>query len=118
MREVCFGNTKDRMLYIEKCENSKAVTIFVRGGNKMMIDETKRSLHDAICVARNLIRNNKIVFGGGSGALPPAQPPEGTPRTARESTWENVSIEGSIGEPLFNADGKPPSGLAGPPLPV
>jgi chaperonin GroEL (HSP60 family) len=70
VREVSFGNTKDRMLYIEKCENSKAVTIFVRGGNKMMIDETKRSLHDAICVARNLIRNNKIVFGGGSGARP------------------------------------------------
>ena len=70
MREVCFGNTKDRMLYIEKCENSKAVTIFVRGGNKMMIDETKRSLHDAICVARNLIRNNKIVYGGGSGTPP------------------------------------------------
>jgi chaperonin GroEL (HSP60 family) len=70
VREVCFGNTKDRMLYIEKCENSKAVTIFVRGGNKMMIDETKRSLHDAICVARNLIRNNKIVYGGGSGTPP------------------------------------------------
>ena len=62
MREVCFGTTKDRMLYIENCENSRAVTIFVRGGNKMMIDETKRSLHDAICVARNLIRNNKVCF--------------------------------------------------------
>ena len=61
MREVAFGNTKDRMLYIEHCLNSKAVTIFVRGGNKMMIDETKRSLHDAICVARNLIRNNQVL---------------------------------------------------------
>eukprot|EP00976_Prorocentrum_cordatum_P114068 1195797-Prorocentrum_minimum.AAC.11 len=60
VREVAFGNTKDRMLYIEKCKNSKAVTIFVRGGNKMMLDETKRSLHDAICVARNLIRNNQV----------------------------------------------------------
>jgi len=32
----------------------------------MMIEETKRSLHDALCVARNLIRNNSIVYGGGS----------------------------------------------------
>ncbi|RWW13262.1 hypothetical protein GW17_00023032 [Ensete ventricosum] len=35
----------------------------------MMIDETKRSLHDALCVARNLIRNNSIVYGGGSAEL-------------------------------------------------
>jgi hypothetical protein len=41
---------------IEECANSKAVTVFVRGGNKMIIDEAKRSLHDAMCVARNLIK--------------------------------------------------------------
>ncbi|ONM51135.1 T-complex protein 1 subunit epsilon [Zea mays] len=57
------------MLYIEQCANSRAVTIFIRGGNKMMIEETKRSLHDALCVARNLIRNNSIVYGGGSAEI-------------------------------------------------
>ena len=30
-----------------------------------MIEETKRSLHDALCVARNLVRDNRIVYGGG-----------------------------------------------------
>lgn len=35
----------------------------------MMVDETKRSLHDALCVARNLIRDNSIVYGGGSAEL-------------------------------------------------
>merc|ERR1712216_8599 len=69
VREVMFGTTKDRMLYIEECSNSKAVTIFVRGGNKMIIEETKRSLHDALCVARNLIRNNRIVYGGGASEM-------------------------------------------------
>ena len=69
VREVSFGTTKDRMLLIEECSSSRAVTIFVRGGNKMMVDETKRSLHDALCVARNLIRSNAIVFGGGSAEL-------------------------------------------------
>ena len=34
-----------------------------------MIDETKRSLHDAICVARNLVRSNNIVYGGGSAEV-------------------------------------------------
>ncbi|CAI5994356.1 unnamed protein product [Closterium sp. NIES-64] len=69
VREKAFGTTKDRMLYIEGCANSRAVTIFIRGGSKMMVEETKRSLHDALCVARNLIRDNHIVYGGGSAEL-------------------------------------------------
>lgn len=36
VREVAFGTTKDRMIVIEECSNSRAVTIFVRGGNKMV----------------------------------------------------------------------------------
>ncbi len=61
--QVGFGTTKDKMLVIEGCPNLKAVTIFVRGGNRMVLDEIKRSLHDAICVARNLVRDNAIVYG-------------------------------------------------------
>ena len=36
VRELSFGTTKDRMLVIEECQNSRAVTIFIRGGNKMV----------------------------------------------------------------------------------
>lgn len=35
----------------------------------MMIDEVKRSLHDALCVARNLVRDNRIVYGGGAAEI-------------------------------------------------
>lgn len=38
VRELTFGTTKDRMLVIEECKNSRAVTIFIRGGNKMVIN--------------------------------------------------------------------------------
>jgi T-complex protein 1 subunit epsilon len=69
VHEESFGTTKDRMIVIEDCPNSRAVTVFVRGGNKMIIDEAKRSLHDAICVVRNLIRDNRIVYGGGAAEL-------------------------------------------------
>ena len=69
VRELAFGTTKDRMLVIENCPNSRAVTIFVRGGNKMVLDEVKRSLHDALCVARNLVRDNAIVYGGGAAEM-------------------------------------------------
>jgi len=69
VREIGFGTTKDKMMVIEDCPNTKAVTIFIRGGNKMIIEEAKRSIHDALCVVRNLVRNNKIVYGGGASEI-------------------------------------------------
>lgn len=69
VRELAFGTTKDRMLVIEDCANSRTVTVFIRGGNRMIIDEAKRSLHDAMCVARNLIRDNRVVYGGGASEI-------------------------------------------------
>lgn len=36
VRELTFGTTKDKMLVIEQCLNSRAVTIFIRGGNRMV----------------------------------------------------------------------------------
>ncbi|KAI8777906.1 T-complex protein 1 subunit epsilon-like [Biomphalaria glabrata] len=66
VKELVFGTTKDRMLVIEECHNSRAVTIFIRGGNKMIVDEAKRSIHDALCVIRNIVRDNRIVYGGGA----------------------------------------------------
>ena len=35
----------------------------------MLIEEAKRSLHDAICTVRNLIKDNRIVYGGGSAEI-------------------------------------------------
>jgi len=36
VREVTFGTTRDKMMVIEDCANTHAVTIFVRGSNKMV----------------------------------------------------------------------------------
>ncbi|KAK2141595.1 hypothetical protein LSH36_1071g00003 [Paralvinella palmiformis] len=69
VRELSFGTTKDKMLVIEECKNSRAVTIFIRGGNKMIVDEAKRSVHDALCVTRNLIKDGRIVYGGGAAEI-------------------------------------------------
>lgn len=66
IREVSFGTTKEKMLVIENCPNTKSVTCLIRGGNKMIVEEAKRSLWDAMCVTRNLIKDNRIVYGGGS----------------------------------------------------
>lgn len=69
VREVSFGTSRERMLVIEDCANSSAVTVLVRGGNKMLVEEAKRSLHDAMCVVRNLVRDNRVVYGGGSAEI-------------------------------------------------
>jgi T-complex protein 1 subunit epsilon len=69
VRELTFGTTKDQMLVIEDCGNSKAVTVLVRGGNQMVVDEAKRCLHDANCCVRNLIRDPRVVPGGGASEM-------------------------------------------------
>ncbi|CAK5025887.1 unnamed protein product [Meloidogyne enterolobii] len=69
VHELTFGTDNDQMLCIENCPNRRAVTVLIRGGNKMVIEEAKRSLHDAFCVVRNLIRDDKIVYGGGAAEL-------------------------------------------------
>lgn len=48
VKEICFGTTKDRMLVIEECKNSRAVTIFIRGGNKMV--QYSRMRGNGICI--------------------------------------------------------------------
>lgn len=69
VREISFGTTKDQMLIIEECANSNAVTVLVRGGNQMVVDEAKRCLHDANCCVRNLIRDPRVVPGGGASEM-------------------------------------------------
>ena len=69
VREVTYGTNKDKALFVEGCANSRAVSVLVRGGNQMVVEEGKRSLHDAMCVVRNLIRDNRVVYGGGSAEI-------------------------------------------------
>lgn len=66
VRELQYGTTNEKMLVIEDCSQTKSVTILIRGGSRMILGEAERSLHDAICVVRTLIRDNRIVYGGGS----------------------------------------------------
>ena len=66
IKEVAFGTANQKMLLIDGLKGSKAVSILIRGSSKMVVDETNRSLHDALCVVRNLIKDNRVVVGGGA----------------------------------------------------
>ncbi len=56
----------DKMVFIEGCKNPKAVTILIRGANDMILDEVERSLKDALNVLRNVMREPKVLPGGGA----------------------------------------------------
>jgi thermosome len=59
----------DKMTFIEGCKHPKAVTILIRGGTQRIVDEAERSLHDALCVVRDLVQEPKVVAGGGAPEL-------------------------------------------------
>jgi len=56
----------DKMTFIEGCNNPHAVAILIRGGTERIVDEAERSVHDALCVVRDVVQEPKILAGGGS----------------------------------------------------
>jgi thermosome len=60
---------KDKMTFIEGCKHPRAVTILIRGGTDRMIAEAERSLHDALCVVKDIIEEPKVVAGGSAPEL-------------------------------------------------
>jgi len=59
----------DKMTFVEGCKHPRAVTILIRGGTERIVDEAERSLHDAICVVRDVVEEPKILAGGGAPEL-------------------------------------------------
>ncbi|THD21400.1 T-complex protein 1 subunit delta [Fasciola hepatica] len=51
----------------------RTVSILVRGSNKLMLDEAERSLHDALCVIRCLVKKGAMIAGGGAPEIEIAQ---------------------------------------------
>lgn len=69
IKEMSFGTSNDKVLLVQECEKSKAVTVLIRGGSRTICDEAKRCLYDALCVVRNMIKDNNVVGGGGATEL-------------------------------------------------
>ena len=61
------------MIFVEGCKNPKAVTILIRGGTERVVDEADRSIHDALCVIKDVVEEPKIVAGGGAPEIETAR---------------------------------------------
>ncbi|XP_024145044.1 T-complex protein 1 subunit delta isoform X1 [Oryzias melastigma] len=56
-----------KLVKITGCSSpGKTVSIVVRGSNKLVIDEAERSIHDALCVIRCLVKKKALIAGGGA----------------------------------------------------
>ncbi|MEM2104752.1 MAG: thermosome subunit beta [Candidatus Bathyarchaeia archaeon] len=59
----------DKMTFVEGCRHPRAVTILIRGATERVVDEAERSLHDALCVVKDIVEEPKVLAGGGAPEL-------------------------------------------------
>jgi len=59
----------DKITFVEGCKNPRSVAILIRGGTERIVEEAERSIHDALCVVRDVVQEPKIVAGGGAPEL-------------------------------------------------
>merc|ERR1712164_22557 len=65
VQEVTVGQGK--VVKVTGIENmGRVATVLLRGSNKMLLDEVERSFHDALCVARCLVKKRFLICGGGA----------------------------------------------------
>ncbi|KMZ68236.1 T-complex protein 1 subunit gamma [Zostera marina] len=55
--------------FIVECKDPKACTVLLRGASKDLLNEVERNLQDAMSVSRNILKNPKLVPGGGAAEL-------------------------------------------------
>merc|ERR1719283_681503 len=56
----------ERYNFFTGVPKGKSCTIILRGGAEQFMEETERSLHDAIMIVRRAIKNDSVVAGGGA----------------------------------------------------
>ncbi|KAJ2766722.1 T-complex protein 1 subunit delta, partial [Coemansia nantahalensis] len=63
-----------RVLQISGIKNAgRTASIVMRGANQYVLDEAERSIHDALCVIRCLVKKRALVVGGGAPEIEVSQ---------------------------------------------
>lgn len=62
-----FSTGSQKLIKMTGIQNpGRTVSILVQGSNKLVIDEAERSIHDAHCVIRCLVKQGALIAGGGA----------------------------------------------------
>jgi T-complex protein 1 subunit delta len=73
VEEVSAGSDKKIIKVIGCPASKKTVSILVRGSNQLVLEEAERSLHDALCVVRALVKQRSLVPGGACAEMEVSQ---------------------------------------------
>merc|ERR1711976_818089 len=71
IKEIIIG--EDRFIQFSGCASGAACSIILRGASNHLLDEAERSLHDALCVLAQTVKNTKTICGGGCAEITMAQ---------------------------------------------
>ena len=61
--EVVVG--EDSLIRFSGCKGGQACTVILRGASSHLLDEAERSLHDALCVLTETVKETRVLCGGG-----------------------------------------------------
>lgn len=60
---------EEKLIKFSGVKLGEACTIILRGATKQILDEAERSLHDALCVLQQTVKETRIVYGGGCSEI-------------------------------------------------
>ena len=67
IEEIIIG--EDKMLRFSGVGKGDACTVVLRGASQHILDEAERSLHDALCVLSQTVKDTRTVLGGGCSEM-------------------------------------------------
>lgn len=67
IEEVMIG--EDKLLKFTGVKLGEACTIVIRGATQQILDEADRSIHDALCVLTQTVKEPRTVYGGGCSEM-------------------------------------------------
>ena len=74
VEETSAGGSEQKVIRVTQCPpQNRRVSILVRGSNQLVLEEAERSLHDALCVVRALVKKRMLVPGGACVEMEVAQ---------------------------------------------
>jgi len=71
IEEVMIG--EDRLIAFSGCSAGEACTLVLRGASTHILDEMERSIHDALCVLKTVVKDTRAIYGGGCSEVTMAE---------------------------------------------
>jgi chaperonin GroEL (HSP60 family) len=66
-RKILIG--EDKLIRFSGCKSGEACSVVLRGASSHLLDEAERSLHDALCVLSQTVKETRTIPGGGCAEI-------------------------------------------------